>query len=78
LQAQPGHHEKTIDSLRFTIEPRAELIDKLQSFRRKRGTIMYDSVGTASDTEAAQMLKYAKELHDALRKRLKEKHRELL
>ena len=78
LPVEPGHHEKTISSLRYTINPNPELIDKLQSFRKKRGIVMYDSSGTAFDSEVVELIKHAKELRDALKKWLKDKHPGLL
>lgn len=78
LPVEPGHHEKTINSLKHTVDPRSELISKLQSFRKKRSIIMYDSVGTASGDEVAQVLGYAEELYAELKKWLTKKHPELL
>lgn len=78
LPAVPGHHEKAIITLKYTIEPKGKLIDKLQSFRKKRSNVTYDSAGSTSETEVAELISLATELRDDLKKWLEENHPDLI
>ncbi len=73
-----GHHYRTIESLRFTLKPPAELIPTLHSFRKKRSIASYDVAGTVSETEVAEVIKLASELAKRLQDWLRAHHPELL
>ena len=66
LPVEPGHHDKTIESLKYSVGLDSEFVGKLQAFRRKRGVVMYDYSSTASSTEVAQLLNYAMRLREDL------------
>jgi hypothetical protein len=78
LPVEPGHHDKTIESLKYTVGLNSKLIGKLQLFCRKRGVVMYDYSGTASDTEVTQLLKYAGQVREDTRRWLKDNYPEYL
>ena len=78
IPTTPGHHEKTINSLRFTLNPKQKLIDTLNSFRKKRSRVTYDSVGTTSEGEVNEIYNIAIDLRDSVRKWLKKNHQDLI
>lgn len=78
---RPGRereHERTIDSLQYTvttIEP--DTIRLLHKIRKMRHTATYDSVDMISDAEADAALKVAVDLGQQVTAWLKENHPEL-
>ncbi len=78
VPSTPGHHEKTINSLRLTLDPKQKLIDTLNSFRKKRSRVTYDSVGTTSEGEVDEIYDIAVALRDNVRKWLKKNHSDLI
>jgi len=74
----PGHHEKTINSLRFTINPKAKLIDRLNSFRKKHGKVTYDMAGTTSEGEVEEIQKIAADLRENVKKWAAKNHPDLI
>lgn len=78
LPVVPGHHEKAFITLKYTIGPKVELIEKLQSFRRKRSNVTYDSAGSTSKTEVDELIKHAKTLKIELMHWLKKNHPDLI
>ena len=72
--AGEGHHERTIESLRYTITTDSEFIVKFQGFRKKRSIITYDHAGTVSENEVAEMIELANELHAKLKDWVKKNH----
>jgi len=58
-----GHHEHTINSMRFTIKLDSDSIKLLHSFRKKRGLLMYDLALGVSEVEFKDALKLAKKKH---------------
>lgn len=75
---QEGHHYWSIQSLAFTLEIDAEIIKKLDSFRRKRNITDYERVGTASEEETRKLVTLAKELRVMVVDWLKKNHPELV
>ena len=61
-----GQHYRTIQSLRFTINPPAEIIASLESISKKRGIVSYDTAGTVSEAEVDEALFLAKDLKELL------------
>jgi len=78
LGSVPGHHEKAIESLRYTLESDRTLIEKLHSYRRKRSRVVYDEVGVALESEVAELIELTQELQSDLQAWLKDKHPDLL
>ncbi len=77
--AREREHERTIDSLGYTV-PAIELgtIKLLHKIRKMRHTATYDSVDMISDAEADAAMKVAVELEKQVTERLKKNHAQLL
>jgi len=61
-----GQHYRTIQSLRYTIDPDAELILSLEAISRKRAIVTYDAAGTITDSEVAEAINLARDLQSDL------------
>ena len=72
-----GHHERAINSLKYTIHAPDNLIKQLHRFRNKRIKATYDSAGTTSEHEVKEAIKLANNLRDQVKKWLKQNHPEL-
>ncbi len=72
------HHYRVIGSLAYTIGADADLINKLDKFRKKRNTSDYEIAGAVSEGEAKEMLRLAKELRKEVETWLGKAHPELL
>lgn len=57
-----GQHYRTIQSLRFTINPPSDIITSLESISKKRGIVSYDAAGTVSEAEVDEALLLANDL----------------
>ena len=79
---RPGRereHERTIDSLSYTVDSvDADTIKLLHKIRKKRHTATYDSVDMISDTEADAAMRVATDLGRCVKRWLKENHSEFL
>jgi hypothetical protein len=79
---RPGRereHERTIDSLTYTVPSiEADTIKLLHKIRKMRHTATYDSVDMISDTEADAAMKVALELGQSIRSWISKEHPELL
>ena len=79
---RPGRereHERTIDSLAYTVPAiDSDTIKLLHKIRKMRHTATYDSVDMISDTEAEAAMKMAIELGGAIKDWLTDEHPELL
>ena len=73
-----AHHYRAIQSLAFTIGADTDLIDQLDSFRKKRNISDYERAGAVSDHEAREMLSLAKTLQETVTAWLKNNHPELV
>jgi hypothetical protein len=73
-----GQHYRTIQSLRFTINPSEDIISSLENMSRKRAIVSYDAAGIISEAEVEEAIQLAKDLKVLVLKWLKENHRELL
>ncbi|WP_324664278.1 hypothetical protein VLL09_04900 [Dehalococcoides mccartyi] len=73
-----AHHYRAIQSLAFTINASADLVDQLDSFRKKRNISDYERAGTVSEHEAEEMLICAKALRETVIVWLKTNHTELV
>ena len=72
-----GHHHRAIQSLAHTIKADAELVRKLEAFRKKRIMSIYDKSGVVSEKEAKEMSDLAQKLRDELKKWLRAEHPDL-
>ena len=72
------HHYRVIGSLAYTIGAGADLIHKLDKFRKKRNISDYEIAGSVSEGEAKEMLRLAKELKREVVTWLEKTHPELL
>jgi len=79
---RPGRereHERTIDSLSYTVySVSADTIKLLHKIRKMRHTATYDSVDMISDAEADAAMKVAVELGESIMSWLSKEHPELL
>jgi hypothetical protein len=57
-----AHHYRIIQSLAHTIQAKADLINQLDKFRKKRNIGGYEAAGRISQQEADEMKKLAKNL----------------
>ncbi len=73
-----AHHYRTIQSLAFTINASADLVDQLDGFRKKRNISDYERAGAVSEHEAGEMLALAKTLRKTVTGWLKNSHPELI
>jgi HEPN domain-containing protein len=76
--AGEGHHERLIESLRYTISAEPDVMAQLQSFRKKRNVSSYDVAGTVSQYEVDQAIQLARELSGLVKDWLKKKYPELI
>lgn len=73
-----AHHYRVIQSLAFTIGASTDLVDRMDSFRKKRNISDYERAGAVSEQEAREMLRLAKTLREAVTAWLKTNHSELI
>lgn len=73
-----AYHYRAIQSLAYTINASTDMVDQLDSFRKKRNISDYERAGAVSDIEAEEMLALAKTLHETVIEWLKRNHPELL
>jgi hypothetical protein len=73
-----GAHYYTLESLKFTIGDDGKLVEALQAFKSKRGGVVYEMIGIASETEISDLRALAQELRDRVRGWLKREHPQLL
>ena len=72
-------HYRTIQALGLILGPdRRADVEYLEVCRKKRNIIEYDSAGSVSETDAAELVKFVVELRTGVRKWLGENHGELL
>jgi hypothetical protein len=75
---QPGHHQKTIESLELTLRAEPMLIQKLRVLSKKRNATSYDAAGNVSQQELDQAIQVAHELQDSVIVWLRRNHPELI
>jgi hypothetical protein len=73
-----GAHYYAIESLKLTIEDDGAAVDELQAFKSKRGGIVYEMTGIATETEIKDLCRLATDLRNRVASWLKQKHPELL
>lgn len=75
---QPGHHQKTIESLELTMQADSKLINRLKAFSKKRNATSYDSAGNVSAQELESVIRTATELKKEVVAWLQKNHPDLL
>lgn len=75
---QQGHHNRTLETLEYTIGADSKLIRKLILFSKKRNVASYDSVGSVSDQELKDILDTEANLRQVVESWLRTDHPELL
>jgi hypothetical protein len=75
---QAGHHVRTIESLEFTMQFDAKLIQKLKVFNSKRNQSSYDVAGAVSEQDLQSIMRLGSELQRGLKAWLQQSHPELL
>jgi len=73
-----AHYYRAIQSLAFTIGASTDLVDQLDSFRKKRNISDYERAGAVSEHEAREMLALAKSLRETVTVWLKKNHPQLI
>ena len=73
-----GHHYRIIQSLGYTIGAGADLVARLDAFRKKRNISDYERSGAVSDQEADEMFVLARMLRKSVGDWLKKSHPKLL
>lgn len=77
--AREREHERTIDSLAYTVPSiEADMIKLLHKIRKMRHTATYDSVDMISDAEADAAMKVAVKLGESIMSWLKNEYPEFL
>jgi hypothetical protein len=76
--ARGHHHQRVIESLRYTAGTDDDSVSLLQRFRRKRHAFVYDRPTDPSEKEAANMVDVAGDLLRQVVKWLREEHPDLL
>ena len=74
---RPGRqraHERTIQSLAFTVGSAPATVDLFDLVRRKRNNAIYEQVGTATATEVAELKVAVKALRGEVKRWLKHHH----
>lgn len=72
------HHERTIQSLAFTLGIDADQIRRFDVFRRKRNLSWYERAGGTSDQEVASMRRLAEQLRREVPAWITARHPDLL
>ncbi|MEZ5357619.1 MAG: hypothetical protein R3F48_02230 [Candidatus Zixiibacteriota bacterium] len=61
-----GNHQRTIQSLRYTLNPDKDIIISLEAISKKRSIVNYDTAGTITEAELNEAISLAKELRELL------------
>ncbi len=67
-----GQHYRTIQSLRFTIDPDSDIIISLEAISKKRAIVSYDAAGTITEAEVEEARQLAEDLRELLKQWLKD------
>jgi hypothetical protein len=73
-----AHHQRSIDSLRYTLGLDPGSIRELQAYRIKRANAEYEMVGLVTETELEEALLLAEDLKNKLLEWLRQGHPELM
>jgi hypothetical protein len=73
-----AHRYQAIQSLAFTISANTDLVDQLDTFRKKRNISDYERAGAVSDQEAKELLTLTKTLREMITAWLQKNHPHLV
>jgi hypothetical protein len=73
-----SHHFRVLGSLEFTLGADRKLLDKLDSYRKKRSMTIYDVAGVITTAEAKDMLGIAKDVVEQVHAWLVQNHAQLI
>lgn len=73
-----GEHYQTIQALEFTIDPQKQLIQRIDTLRKKRNQSAYEVSGSVSDMEAERGFALALQVRGEVEKWIKTHHPEML
>jgi len=73
-----GQHYRTIQSLRYTINPDSDIIISLEAISKKRAIVNYDAAGTITEAEVEEALNLSSDLRSSLLDWLKGRFPELI
>ncbi len=76
--SRESHHYRVIQSLVYTIGSDADLVFRLDQFRRKRNVSAYDRAGEVSEREAREAIALADRLRQDVESWLRTRHAELI
>ncbi len=68
-----GRHYRTIQSLRFTINPDSDIIISLEATSKKRATVSYDAAGRVTEAEVEEARRLAEDILELLQRWLDER-----
>ena len=72
------HHERLLDSLRYTIDLDVRLLKQLHDVRRARNALTYEQLGDITQAEAETVIGRAAGVRVAVMKWLRARHGELV
>jgi hypothetical protein len=75
--SRTAHHVRVIHSLEFTLRLDSGTITTFDTFRKKRNEADYEKAGVISDTEAAEVLAFAKRLRKEVEAWIAKNHPQL-
>lgn len=75
--SRQAHHYRVIQSLAYTIGADAELVARLDAFRKKRNIADYERAGVVSEQEAGEMIALAHELRRSVEAWVRREHAKL-
>jgi hypothetical protein len=74
----PGHHQRTIECLEFTLGVDRKMLNKLKMIAKKRNATAYDAAGNVSEEELRLAIQVAEQLQKELAAWLPKNHPELV
>jgi HEPN domain len=72
------HHERLIDSLRYTVGAESQVLKGLHDIRRARHAVTYEQVRDASTEEVEEIIRRARQVRRAVATWLRRRHPDLL
>lgn len=78
VASQQGHHQKTLETVEFTLNVDDRFVRRLLSFSKKRNAASYDAAGSVSNEEVKQIGEAAIQLREKVAAFLQANHSSLL
>jgi hypothetical protein len=76
--SQPGHHMRTIETLKYTIQADSRTVRKILALSKMRNIASYDAAGSISHDDLREVLATTEMLHNVVHAWLKATHPDLL